>query len=200
MIYPIRYTYQQQGQFGKSQFIPPIVDYILIDNSNFFNVLSEAHSKGLALPNKWRDTLSDYNLIKAQDNILLYGQASSSLPLVNIIDEQSVGENWLVDSQLTKSKDQKILQLTLQVGLDPQEKYLIRFYRKNQTYFDLPLVYGQYPVKEWPGDKLLEVYYYLSPRVVGYQIFSWQGVNKVSSSQTMMVDFELMSQTEIIGL
>jgi hypothetical protein len=62
----------------------------------------------------------------------------------------------------------------------------VRFYYKN-TYFDMPLDYGLMSSADW-SEKEASFYYYLDPNIEYYQIFSWQGINKLGLEQEVFLD------------
>ncbi len=191
-IYPICYSYFGEGQLDSAKFDPPQVDFIIIDYSDFLACLTELDSsiflqdvKDMA-PRKWREFLKDYNLIKVNNNLLLWQHkdkhADNNLDLYKIVDKPT-------DWELIKTDKQNILQITQNIE---DKNYLIRFYNQN-TYFDMPLDYGL------GIDGLVSFYYYLDQDIDSYQIFAWQGNNMLSKIKNLEVDLELENITEKIN-
>lgn len=204
-LYPIYYAYFHSSQFAKAEFVLPPVDYILMSSADTMFNLAERHSDSFALvsrddlSSRWRQLLSDYVLIKAQDDIWLWQnkkQAVSSLPVYELSNKSDTLDNgFLLSGDLIGNR----LKLTFNKPREAKTDYLIRFY-KDDGYFDVPLDYGLWPVNEWLNDSQYSFYYYLSNEVKAYQIFSWQGVNKLSDLRGVALNLQVMPVTEYQSL
>jgi len=80
-----------------------------------------------------------------------------------------------------------------------QGNYLLRFYSSEHSY-DIPLGYGILPPANWQQDKLYTFYYYPSEDIRSWQIFAWQGENKLGYQKEIIADLELTAITEKIDL
>ncbi len=204
-LYPTYYAYFHSSQFAKSDFILPPVDYILMSSSDTMFNLSERHSDSFAsvnrqdLSSRWRKTLSDYVLVKAKNDIWLWqnkNKASSSLPVYEVSKKPDLYNfGFLLSGDLSGN----ILKLTFERPLEAKPDYLIRFY-KTKGYFDMPLDYGLWPVGEWSEDSLYSFYYYLSDDIKAYQIFSWQGNNKLGNLRNITLDLQVVPVTDYQSL
>lgn len=205
ILYPLHYAYLGHGQFSKDEFVLPPVDYIMADYNEFISNLTDIATSPLKqkygnnLPAQWRNLLANYTLIEAhnsflvwqdktkteQDNILLYE--------INAKEPNSYYADFLVDSEYF-SADKKTLKLTLQKAHTENNNYLVRFYTED-SYFDIPLDYGLLPEREWADNELVSFYYYLDNQVSSWQIFKWQGNNKIGPLREIAVDLELWPET-----
>ncbi len=208
-LYNLDYAYFGVSQFVFTEFEMPEVDYIVVDYTDFLTTLSEAQKAPTSsywpgMAEHWRQILSGYTLVRAEDNMYLWqnkkiGQ-QPELKLYDIgdkVDDQKNG-GFLVDSQRQIIADRQTLKLTFQ-KIDSQDtSYLVRFYQ-GKYYFDLPLGYGLLPSKDWPSDKLVSFYYYLDQSVSGYEIFSWQGDNKLGHINEVYLDAKLQPVGERVS-
>lgn len=205
-IYPLQYSYLGRTQFYLTDFEFPTVDYILIDMKDMFDILSYAKDKEdfynkefkhIQIPGDFRKRLNDYVLIKVANNLLLWQNKSlsaskKSLSLYKFEDKplNFNNSNFIISSDYLEQVDYNVLSITYQKIHQVDKNYLVRFY-KDDYYFDLPLDYGLWPVKDWPSDNLVSFYYYLNQDVKAYQIFSWQGDVKLGAIRDAQVEFDL---------
>ena len=104
-----------------------------------------------------------------------------------------------------KVNDLKALAKVTSISPDKKEILLVISGEKIKNandgdYFDLPLDYGVLPVRDWPTDKLVNFFYYLSKDAKAYQIFSWQGENKLGAAKELVIDLHLTPVIDKIGL
>lgn len=202
IIYPLSYAYFGSGQFAFADFDLPQVDYILVDYDQFLTILIDAQDSPFLqedlpqMPDKWREKLKDYKLVKAKDNMYLWADkdADTSMDLVFYkIANKSIeeGDGFLVATQ----QQENLLALSFYNAGDYQEDYLIRFYSSDNSY-DIPLDYGILPPSKWSDDKIYTFYYYPSDEILSWQIFTWQGENKLGYQKEVMADLKLRAITE----
>ncbi len=196
-IYLVRYAYVGRNQFSTLPWQLPPVDYILIDWQSFFQEIYRANYDRMSAEQQdriavnWQSLLSNYSLIEAKDGIYLFKakdqQEFAGYPLlakaqdINGLAEQTASKQGLIlADRLAKQGDFYQLQIVYDSSfIDSSKSYLIRFYRQDNTSFDLPLDYGLLPTRLWPVNQPTSFYYYLNPQeVVGYQIFSWSEFSK----------------------
>ena len=124
----------------------------------------------------------------------------NNYPLYELGPESSasVGDNLVDDYKLEKKDNLNTLKINFK-KTHSDNKYLVRFY-KDDSYFDLPLDYGLWPMDEWPEDYPISFYYYLSDNVNSWQIFSWQGDNKLGYIRELAVDMDVSPITSVILL
>ena len=90
---------------------------------------------------------------------------------------------------MSELENKKTLQLTFQKTIAEQDYYhLIRFYRADDSYFDIPLDYGLWPISEWPDDQLISFFYYPQKELKTYQLFRWQGTKKLGKIRQVVPD------------
>lgn len=198
IIYSVEYGYYGYGQFASHTFELPPVDYIVMDYSDFIGALAEAYNGHFwrltrdQMPAHWREILADYDLIKAQNNLYLWQNkklaSGSGLKFYEVNPRPADLGN--LDFLVYQNWENNILKLTFQKKIDADKNYLIRFY-KDGGYFDIPLDYGVYPIKEWSDDELYTFYYYPDSRVNSFEIFSWTGENKLGPIKNVIVDLLL---------
>ncbi|MDP2812231.1 MAG: DUF2079 domain-containing protein [bacterium] len=209
IVYPIYYSYLGVSQLGKSEFRLPPVDYILMDSEEFINVLVEKDSDAFwikktdVLSANWQELMSDYRLVKAQDDMLLWqdkNKTAFSLPFYEQIDkvQREEGADFLADINYQKGEP-NILKLTFNKKTDIDDDILIRFY-KTDRYFAVPLGYGMWPMSQWSEDKAMVFYYYLSDDVRSFQVFQWSGKNKLGLVKEVFLDLDLKPLSELISL
>ncbi|PIR06608.1 MAG: hypothetical protein COV55_03735 [Candidatus Komeilibacteria bacterium CG11_big_fil_rev_8_21_14_0_20_36_20] len=210
VIYPVSYAYFSQSQFAAQSFNLPPVDYILFDYSRFFSTLISKNTRFYLqkykdkMPAHWRNILADYNLVKIDQNLFLWQNKKSAesgdldLFEINKKPNQFYSSSFLVGTEWG-DKENRVLKLTFQKPVGQAQDYLIRFYQ-GERYFDLPLDYGLLSVPEWSDEELVTFFYYLDGSVEGYQIFSWQGVNKLGLVREIFIDLELNPVTEFTNL
>lgn len=204
-VYPIYYTYLGFGQFAKKQFSLPQMDYLLIDSEEFLHNLAEKNSKAFwlgkerELADNWRNLLANYALIKSQDDMTLWAdknKASDSL-LFYELNDKLVSDDLLVFSDYKKNKPN-----ILKIGLNKKDNVsgdiLIRFYRHDKNYFDVPIGYGAWPVSSWPDTNTMTFYYYLSDDVSSFQIFQWSGEAKLGLVKEASLILDLKPLSELV--
>lgn len=218
IIYTLQHSYFARTQFFIRDFNLPELDYILIDTDDMFNVLALSKykeeefdiniSKDNPPLNTYKDMASNfrkrfdsYDLIKAYNNLLLWqnkklNKDQEVLPLYEFqarplnFDKQ----DFVVSADYLKEEEYNILKISYQKKSAEDKDYLLRFY-KDSSYFDLPLDYGLYPIKDWSSDSLMSFYYYLSKDVKSYQIFSWTGEGRLGDMRDVALDKELIAVT-----
>ncbi len=207
-VYNIDYVYFRRTQFSQAIFEPIKTDYLLIDYSDFLTTIAEARSN-IALekywpvmPLEWREFLQDYLLLRAENNVLLWQiKTDSSNPGLKFYDLQDkdakqINSDFLFTKASILNQSHRVLKLNIQNIGDPKQSYLIRFYRAGY-YFDMPLDYGLMTANDWQ-EKIASFYYYLNPSIDSYQIFSWQGVNKLGLEQQVYLDKKLKAISDKI--
>jgi len=206
--YPVFYSYFGKNQFANKDFIMPDVDYILVDYSQFLEVLAEKNITGFLQPFKdkmaenWRKKIKDYALIKVQDNIYLW-QNKQENPMTDwplyetrAKTPDDLGDELLLSYSLS-DEEARVLKISLQkVDLAGRE-LLIRFY-EGDAYYDMSLDYGLWPMADWPDDSINTFYYYPGQTVDAFEIFSWYGGNKLGHLKELIVDKKVFSETEKI--
>lgn len=220
IIYPLQFSYYGRTQFYLNDFNLPPVDYILIDMEDFLYILSgledtqvyfnritaEVSNSYEDISLNFRKKFNNYNLIKVKDNILLWQNkeligSQYNLPLYDFEPKSKDfnSADFLVYSDYLEQDDTNILKITYQKIRPDGDKFLLRFYKEN-SYFDIPLDYGLWPIKDWPQDELISFYYYLDRDVGSYQLFSWSGSNQLGDSKDVALHKKLMPETGLIYL
>jgi hypothetical protein len=111
-------------------------------------------------------------------------------------DKKLLDNGFLFTKASILNQSHRVLKLSIQNISDPNKNYLLRFYTKN-SYFDMPLDYGLMTAGDWQ-QKEASFYYYLNPSIESYQIFSWQGINKLGLEQQVYLDKKLEKITDKI--
>ena len=205
-VYLLQYSYLERTQFYLEDFIFPEVDYILIDTEDMLTVLAYANDnqqlfnrefKHIKIPDDFRQRLDNYVLIKAKNNLLLWQnkklvQAQDFLPLYEFIKKPQnfAKQNFIVSTDYLEQNNNNILSITYQSIALENKDYLVRFY-SDDYYFDVPLDYGLYPVRDWPANSLVQFYYYLTKDIKAYQLLAWQGNVKLGPLREAKLDLNL---------
>ena len=207
-LYNIDYVYFRRTQFSQAVFKPIDTDYLLLDYSDFLTTIADAKSNAALekywpnMPLEWREFLQNYSLIKAENNVLLWQiknqTKDTGLKLYELQDkdQEQAANNFLFSKASILNQSHRVLKLTIQDIGNVDNSYLIRFYSRN-SYFDMPLDYGLMTVADWQ-QKIASFYYYLNPSVESYQVFSWQGINKLGLEQQVYLDKKLEAITDKI--
>lgn len=206
-LYVFSYSYFGTSQFSGFDFKVPEVDYIIIDFSQALSVLTEKNDNHLLqnykndMAKNWREYLQDYTLIKAKNDVFLWqNKKTANFDGLNLFDHKLKPADFIEDPFLVLGeKREDFLELTFQKKHNEEKEYLVRFYKDN-GFFDVPLDYAIFPETEWPDNELLSFYYYPDKSVKAYQVFSWQGANKLGNRKEMVVDLKLYPETEKIIL
>ncbi|MDD5749400.1 MAG: DUF2079 domain-containing protein [Patescibacteria group bacterium] len=208
VTYPMYYAFFRFSQFVKNRFILPPVDYILVDSEEHLKLLAQAvfidkpELKKIATDN-WRQTLADYNLVKALDNMLLWqdkNQNDYSLPLYHFApfsEEKPINNREFLQDKEYFTGEVNKLKLTFIQSAELDDQVLLRFFATDY-YFDVPLGYGLWPPSSWPKDQLAIFYYYLNKDIDSFQIFSWQGENKLGAVMEVVLELKLEKLSERI--
>lgn len=222
-IYTLQHSYFARTQFFIRDFNLPELDYILIDMDDMFNVLSLVKHKEKEfnmnssqenpplntyedISKNFRQRFDNYNLIKAKNNLLLWqnknlNKDQKALSLYELHDRplNLDRQDLVVDTNYLKQAEYNTLKITYQKTQSEDIDYVLRFYGDN-SYFDLPLDYGLWPLKDWPKDSLMSFYYYLSRDIKSYQIFSWTGEGKLGDMRDVALEKEISAVSEQIYL
>lgn len=186
-IYPLGYAFFGYAQFLLEPFILPQVDYILIDFEDFMvDIVSKEGRSFLAqhkeqMNDNWRLILEQYTLVEVRSDIFLFQKKTpeqAGLFLADVVEFKGDRnqQSMLLDYQFLP--DDNVLEILVDTNLFI-ENAIIRFYYDNK-YFNLPLDYALFSKKFLAPDKAIKVHYYLPEKVNSFQLFSWQGDNKVS--------------------
>ncbi len=184
VLYHIDYTYYGRSAFAEWDFSLPEVDYIFLDMSQFLITLSDRNSrylqnntKPLLMPDRWADTLSDYFLIRAKDNLFLWTRKNSpddnGLKYFeqNIVDIKN--DSFIKDWSISHLGDQRVLRISYN-NLS-SNNYLIRFYQGSSSW-DLPFDYGLYSLAQKKEGKTFTAYYYINNKVDAFELYQYDSL------------------------
>jgi uncharacterized membrane protein len=204
-VYPIKYAFFGYSEFNLEKFQLPDLEYILIDFEDFIVGLVEKTARKFpdnhkgTMNDNWRSIIFKYDLVEVRNDIFLFKakeEKQENLFMAEVIDFDGEEENGLIVGH-EFFEDKKVLELLINTDFFA-ENYLIRFYQQDY-YYDLPLAYALFSVKTLEKNKTLKVHYYLAPGVDSFQIFSWQGENKLGSINEAAINLRLTEETEKIS-
>ncbi len=209
ILYPFSYSYYGYNQFAREKFLVPEVNYVLLDYREMFGNFMELnesiyfHKYAEDMPGAWRQILDKYILIRAHNDLMLWENKNqtndqSGLILYDFDDLDKKTDSFFIKSALLENQ---VLKLSWQKHQSlPPGDYLLRFYSQD-SYFDIPLGYGLWPVADWPDDQVISFYYYLDKDIEAWQLFEWQGENYLDSNGRInySLDLEAKLERQLLG-